>query len=271
MSSSEPPELTAFAALSVDIAGMTADPRRTSHWLVPVGATQRITELADRWARLPDAELILRQNIYRVVAKVPDTGPILTRALLESGMAGIQFVVDEPRTATHVSFAPGGEAIFQLVQPSADRRERISRLRDAMTALPEHLDHAFVRPCLRGALSVTKIDAVLPLPGLREHDTRYNKHLLSNYLPDAHGLQVVSAAHLENMHVANWHVADLGSGRYLVEAPDLAPWYASTLPNPDVLAQARTDFADALITKDVIALNPPPWVVPGGLPNRGAH
>ena len=69
-------------------------------------------------------------------------------------------------------------------------------------------------------------------------------------------------AHLECAHdLSDWEITDLGSGRHLVQARDLAPWYADTLPADDeVLAQARADFAGALLTEAVIAANPPPWL-----------
>ena len=112
----------------------------------------------------------------------------------------------------------------------------------------------------RGALSITSVDAVLPLPGIRESGVRYNKHLLDRYVPDAHGVQVLRSAHLERAHdLSGWDITDLGHGRHLVQAHDLAPWYAQTLPDPDVLAHARADFAGAILTQEIIEANRPPW------------
>jgi hypothetical protein len=84
--------------------------------------------------------------------------------------------------------------------------------------------------------------------------------LLVRYLPDAHGVQVVRTAHLDNAHdLSGWQITDLGHGRHLVRAQDLAPWYADVLPHSETLARARADFEDALLTKHVIADNPSPW------------
>ncbi|MCA1647651.1 MAG: hypothetical protein LC797_20045 [Chloroflexi bacterium] len=257
---SEGPEPAAFLSWTIDLAAMTADPYRTSHWHVPADVTGRLTHLLDRWARLPDAELILRQNIYRVSVNLDDAGPLMAQAVSVTGMAGVDFYVDNQPLATHVSLAPGGEGIAQIIGGTMEWSAKIDRLRQVLAALPAHTTQGFIRPTGRDALDISDIGSIVPLPGIRERHVRYNKHLLDRYLPDAHGIQIVRTAHLERARdLSSWKTTELGDDRYLVEAPELAPWYAHTVPDPDVLAQARADFAGALLTEEIIAANPPPW------------
>ena len=92
MASTLPPVPTTFIAWSVDIPAMTADPERRAHWHVPPSATDRIAQLADQWARLPGAELILRQNIHRVAVRLDNASVPLARSVTETGMSsGIRF------------------------------------------------------------------------------------------------------------------------------------------------------------------------------------
>ena len=90
-----------------------------------------------------------------------------------------------------------------------------------------------------------------------------NHHLLDRYVPDVHGVQVLTEAHLERANdLQDWRITDLGSGRHLVEAPDLARWYEHLVPEPDTLAKGRQDFGDMILTAETIAENPPPWLTP---------
>lgn len=93
-----------------------------------------------------------------------------------------------------------------------------------------------------------------------------NAHLLPEYVPDAHGFQILTDAHLSHARdLSAWTITPLGHGRHLVEAPDLEPWLRPlkamkeginldpTLIVPDdkeVLAQARHDFGDMILTRN---------------------
>lgn len=74
-------------------------------------------------------------------------------------------------------------------------------------------------------------------------------------MPDAHGVSILTDAHLDRAHdLSAWTIHRLGGGRHLLTATDLAPWYAHTTVDPDVLAQARRDFGRMIITaQDVTA------------------
>ena len=99
------------------------------------------------------------------------------------------------------------------------------------------------------------------LPAIEYGDVVFRgRHLLTEYVPDAHGMQVLRVEHLAHARdLSGWDVTDLGHGRHLVEAHDLAAWYATPVPDPDVLERARHDFGGMILTRDVIAANPAPW------------
>jgi hypothetical protein len=63
---------------------------------------------------------------------------------------------------------------------------------------------------------------------------------------DAHGIQILTGAHLAKAHdLSVWTISEVAPDRYLVEAADLAAWYAQPHPAPATLTQARADFGDA--------------------------
>ncbi|HST48547.1 hypothetical protein [Jatrophihabitans sp.] len=260
LSGAQPPVPTAFLAWSVDRAAEAADPYRSSHWHVPAEATYRIAALADRWARLPGAELRLRYNVYRAAVNLDDASGPLARSLFETGMAGLEFVDDAGQQATNVAFDVGGTSLFQDIGGTGGWQAQVDRLRAALTALPAEVDLGFIRMGIRASVGIDSMATVQPLPGIEEYHVRYNTHLLDRYLPDAHGIQVLRTAHLDRARdLSGWEVTELGEGRFLVQAADLTPWYGAAQPDPDVLARARADFASALLTEEVISANPPPW------------
>jgi len=245
---------TGYVAYALDPTAADDPVRKKVGWLVSPAATERIAELLDRWARRPGAELLLRQNLYLLSVQLPDAAAQLVNAVTETGMAGLDFVVDKDRYALHTALSFGGDGVFQVVSSPDDWQRQVELLTAAITALPADTEQAYLRVGYPNRISHDQIDALQPLPGIDEADVRYHKDLLDRYLPDAHGVQVVRTAHLTNAHdLSGWQVTDLGHGRHLVRAADLAPWYGQPLPHPDVLARARADFAGALLTRQLIA------------------
>lgn len=262
MASGMPPVPTGHVAWTLDLSTPMRDAFTDGGaWVVSPDATARIADLCDRWARRPDAEMVLSQNGYLIAVRLADASVPLARSVTESGLAGLDFRIRSRQVVLHTALAHGGEGVFQVIDDALDWRERTGLLVEALTALPADTNHAYIRPAIRNRISHNSIHVPLPLPpDIEESDVRYNKHLLDRYLPDAHGMQVVRTAHLDRAHdLSDWQITDLGSGRHLVEAHDLDPWFASTLPDPDTLAAARADFAGAILTKTVIADNPAPW------------
>ena len=254
-------EPTAFVAWSFDLAAMTANPYRESSWDVPPEATTRICDLLADWVLTGGPEIILRRSTFKfAVADGSTASGILAGAIESDAMAGAICYHDSEPRGRAIAMIAGGETLLQVVRGPESWHKRTSLLREAMTALPGLLDQAFVRPALRTAVGWNSLDNALALSGITEADVRYNKHLLDRWVPDAHGIQVLRDAHLTKASdLTDWNVTDLGHGRHLVEATDLAPWYQEPFPDPDTLTKARQDFGPMLLTKAVIAEHPPPW------------
>lgn len=70
---------------------------------------------------------------------------------------------------------------------------------------------------------------------------------------DAYGIQLLTARQLDAAaDLSCWDVRELGDGMYLVEARDLAAWFAVDEPDPDVVTQARSDFGPLIVTTEEI-------------------
>jgi hypothetical protein len=253
-----PPVPTGYVAYCLDPTAQDDPVRQEVGWLVDAATTERIAALLDRWARRPGAELILRRDVYSLAVPLPDATSQLVRGVTETGRVGLDFVLDKEEHLLHAALAYGGDGVFQVVGGPGGWRQQLELLTEAITALPADTEQAYVRISHRDRSSHNQLHTVQPLAGIGEADLRYNKHLLDRYLPDAHGVQVVRTAHLDNAHdLSDWQISDLGHGRHLVRAADLAPWHGQPLPDPDVLARARADFAGALLTRQLIADHPP--------------
>lgn len=225
------------------------------HWEVGAAQTRAVLERTVDWARTGPGKVTLSQGSFDTVVGDLDLVAALTRALRGAGYGGLDVVDGRTQRARRAVLGPWAEAAYQAIGMPGD--EMVDELRDLAIKLPPPLDYAFIRNGRAGLLGLTEINGVQPLPGIREPDVRYNPHLRDRYLPDAHGIQIVTDAHLHAAHdLSAWTITDLGEGRHLVEAPDLAPWYGAPLPDPDVLARARADWAGALLTLDVIEAHP---------------
>jgi hypothetical protein len=82
---------------------------------------------------------------------------------------------------------------------------------------------------------------------------------------DAHGAQLLTRQHLDQARdLSAWLLTEVAPDRFLVQAADLAPWWDTYAPDPDVVARARRDFGDMIITLADIEADPHGW-----LPGRG--
>ena len=176
------------------------------------------------------------------------------------GQAGLWCIDDTSLIGRHVGLLPGAQTVLQTVGDTPTWEQRIDTLRDAIAERPDLLDHAFIRTAYQRTGGWRSIAMATPIPHADESLFRYNQHLTTTHVIDAHGIQVLTDAHLARLQNPDrWNIEDLGHGKHLVTAPDLAAWYADTTPNAATLEQARDDFADLLLTDDAVSTHPPPW------------
>ena len=99
-----------------------------------------------------------------------------------------------------------------------------------------------------------------PLPYVNEYQIRYNRHLNAQYIADAHGLQLLTDAHLAQANdLSDWIIEPLGGGKHSCRPKTWSPGTPTSTPTRTTLAKARADFGGMLLTPEIIADNPPPW------------
>jgi hypothetical protein len=248
----------AFIAWTRNLDDFDADESRDSHWHVPAQRTEAICEMVAGWAEPGGDTAQAAGSVFRFA--VPDW-TILPRFLIMSltvnHSASLLRHTSLHQRARTVALSPSGNTGLQILDGATDWQSRLNELRHGMTQLLAFTDLAFIRPAAAFAISWTDLHG---LRGIQEADVRDNMHLIDRYVPDAHGIQVLTANHLANARdLSQWRVTELDHDRYLVEAADLAPWYATEQPDPATVESARNDFGPMILTKDVITANPPRW------------
>ena len=255
-----PMQLTAFVSYRTnDLSGLEGRERET-RWHVPAAVTKELVDAATVWGRFDGADVYLGRGYGEIRTKNPDVGRPLAQAVIKWGHAGVTYLRSEPPRVATLNLNRQGQACYTVLDDTVPWQDRLEQVTAAMVALPEDTDLAFVQYTSAYAVSWMELQVVRPaLPYVEEPDIRYNRHLNSRYIPDAHGLQLLTDAHLEHASdLSDWVIEPLGGGRHLVQAKDLQPWYANIDPDPQTLAKARADFGKMILTKQTIADNPFP-------------
>lgn len=254
-----PMQLTAFVSYRTnDLTGLEARERET-RWHVPAAVTKELVDAATVWGRFEGADVYLGRGQGQIRIKNPDVGRPLADAVSKWGVAGVTYLRSEPRRVATLNLDRQGEACYTVLDDTLPWQDRLAQVTAAMVALPEYTDLAFVRYS-SAYPSWMDLGVVRPvLPHVKEPDVRYNRHLNSLFTPDAHGLQLLTDAHLEHASdLSDWVIEPLGAGRHLVQAKDLRAWYATGDPDPDTLAKARANFGNMILTPETIKNNPHP-------------
>lgn len=257
----EPAEPAAFITWSYGASTSMTDPTRTG-WRLDPATTRTVAELATRFAAPGGDRILLRQGIFEfLVEDNGDLPALLTTALLADGIqAGLIRTDDRAHTARFASFMTAAQTVLQIIDDTRHWTARVDELTEAITAHPDLIDHAVIRRAYRTVSSWNTIDAFQRLPGSHRSVFSWSQHLTTTHVIDANGIQVLTDAHLAGLrNLTNWHVRDLGHGRHLVTAKDLAAWYGGIAADPDTVERARTDFAGILLSEHAIEQHPPPW------------
>ncbi|QCB97336.1 hypothetical protein E5206_10700 [Arthrobacter sp. PAMC25564] len=256
-----PRQLTAFVSYqTLDLTLLDADEQERG-WHVPSALTSKIADTATAWGRFNGADVYLLRNIYQTRTKNPDVGPTLADGAARFGQARVAYLRSEPRRLAWASLSTLGRTCYGVMDDTASWQDRLAQVLRAMVAFPGDTDLAFVQYSNALTLGWSELAAGRPeLPYVKEWQIRYNRHLDAQYIADAHGIQLLTDAHLAHANdLSDWIIEPLGAGKHLVQAKDLEPWYATIDPDPDTLAKARADFGGMVLTPEIIAANPPPW------------
>ncbi|MEU8234467.1 hypothetical protein AB0C12_33175 [Actinoplanes sp. NPDC048967] len=221
-------------------------------WAVDTGTTTALCRYLATWAALPGAAVQLTMGRSRVEFSGGGIAEHLVWAAEHDHAAGIAYRA--PGVVRRADLGVWGEATCQVGDDNPNWRERVEHLRAPLLQFADRLDTAFVRTGRYEVISWMDLGGAVPaLPHVTEAKVHRNRRLWDRYVPDAHGIQVVTDAHLSRLGpLPGWDVRPLAGGRHLVQARDLEPWFASGEPDPAVVAAARADFADVLLTPEVI-------------------
>lgn len=232
-------------------------PQRSPHWAAPAMDHQAVAVMyATRSS--PDRDFIRRLSAGHGVDVLPnhalssDGGfsvyvPYTPDLLAAIGDLGSTKLVawKEPAESASVYCSPLGAYGWTHLGTRADQ---VDRARSALIDLAPDLDHAFAE--VRTGLSAGWSHAPhLPATGLQSSGYLQRRAIRPHRVFDAHGLQILTAHHLERAtSLTDWRTTQIGD-RYLVEARDLDAWYAEDDHDAEVLARARDDFGDMIITQ----------------------
>lgn len=251
-------------AVAYTTGDLTLVPRndRDPIWFVDPDATESIVSAARDWVVTPGSRKYLTRDggYWGLEIEGMDWKQAVVEAIDRYTNAIVICRRSKPTRMRKVELWPHGLVSYSDHDPSLSLANKIELARQPLGFAVEHIDLAFVgteNPANESWRPDPREDT---WPHIREPDLRYNRPLLTSMVPDAHGIQVLTAAHLERAHdLSDWSVRHLGSDRYLVEAPDLNPWFSQPLPDPVVREKARADFGEMIMTVPLIEARSP-WI-----------
>ncbi|HST80615.1 MAG TPA: hypothetical protein VLL08_02615 [Kineosporiaceae bacterium] len=222
-------------------------------WTVDAGTTTALCRYLVGWAALPGATVQLTMGRSRSEFSGDDVAEHLVWAAEHNHTAGVAYTA--PAAARLADLGAWGQVTCQVRDDGPDWRARVEHLRELLLEFANQLDVAFLRTGRYPVTSWTGLAGAVPaLPHVSEAKVNRYRRLWDQYVPDAHGIQILTAAHLSRLGpLPDWEVRPLTGGGHLVQARDLEPWFAAAEPDPEVVAAARADFAGALLTPEVIS------------------
>jgi hypothetical protein len=258
------PRMTAFLAYRHNEAdaGRVGGHWRRRGWGVDPDTTEVLCRDVIEWGAFPGGRTYLSQGRSEIRLDDPDVQELLIWTAHQAGRCGVTYARESPLRVHSAQLSSRGQVTVQIEDEELGWRTRLDNLTRMLTRQPDKVDLAFIRLCPYWALSWIALgNGNLPLACVDEADVRNNRHLWDRYVPDAHGVQLLTEEHLAKVgSLDDWDVRllsrDLGPDRYLVRAKDLGAWYSGARPDAEVLTSARMDFAGLLLTHKVIENNP---------------
>jgi len=251
------PQLTAYVAYTTgDLAAINRNDRDPL-WYVDNKTTLHLTEQGHEWAYTRGCRQYFdRDGETCQPVGYDGVGLAVAQGLDPYVSVELECVHSNPFRSRKVGWWPHGNVAYQVTDPTQSWDQRLDTVRGALSWLPRRTDVGMIR---HGVSGVTNwMNPHTPWPHIREPDVRYNRPLLASYVPDVSGIQLLTDDHLgKATSLTDWTITALGGGRHLVESRNLAAWYSDPDPDPDLLAQARADFGDMILTEAVIAANSP--------------
>jgi hypothetical protein len=261
------PRLTCYLALAVeDPSGYFAP--GPGRWLAEQDLTADLCRFAVEWTAMPGAATYLSEATSQVLIDDPRPAQALMTGAVRSAQASVTTLLTKPYRTRSASFYFNARVSFQAGADFSGTatpawRDQARAVIEPLLYLPERMDYGMIRA--DGGLGSSFTASGRAEPYVDESLCALNRHMWSRYVPDAQGMQLLTRQHLDRAHdLSSWSVTEVAQDRFLVQAADLAPWWDSYTPDLAVLAQARSDFGDMIMTLADIEADPHGW-----LPGRG--
>ena len=190
--------------------------------------------------------------------------------VLRSAMAGVESVLSKPYRTRSVEFRSNGRVAFQSGADSGGAarlawRDHAELVTAPLLRMAGSLDYGLIRPGIGYGWGAGTQSG----PPVMDELYDLNRHMWGRKVLDAHGAQLLTRQHLDQARdLSGWLVTEVATDRFLVEAADRAPWWDTYAPDPDVVASARRDFGDMIITLADIEADPHGWLPGRGRPNE---
>lgn len=212
------------------------------------------SERAVRWAAEAGGDAYLSSAGMNQVDATGEVAAHLAAMLEASSSGALLYADSEGATrAAFVQIGANGQATYQSYESQGTLAARINRARAAILAEAEAAQFAFLAATPHQAYSWDARGKALPplRPEVSGAALRVNAELWNRYVPDVHGIQLLTDEHMSRVaDLSQWSVTEVTSGRYLVEAPDVAEWFRSGGPAQSTVDRARADFGAALAPVD---------------------
>ena len=140
----------------------------------------------------------------------------MAAAAAKFGQAGVTYLRSEPRRLAWASLGTLGRACYGVMDDTASWKNRLAQVTRATVAFPGDTDLAFAQYTNPLTSTWSELAVVRPpLPYVNEYQIRYNRHLDAQYIADAHGLQLLTDAHLAQANdLSDWIIEPLGGGKH---------------------------------------------------------
>lgn len=229
-------------------------------WGVPEGTTRSLFTSASGWV-MPDGQAGEVLGMVPMPATV-DSAPDLLTEVIDQGRQLTGVTGRDPETRAlyrQVVVEKWGQTGWSDADPAHGPAERAEALLAVLEGLAADLDLAILHPI---------VPSLYAWPLVTKSYWRQNRHLWSQYVPDAYGAQILTRDHLTKAQdLSGWQVERVGPDRFLVRARDLEPWVAAPdapfmshqrFPDPDLRTRARADFGAMILTREKARTVPGP-------------
>ena len=285
------PAMSLVASVEIDheLASSYQDPHTASFvraWWVDPDRTARVLTPLIEWCLAGPGEVAAMIGMSSMPIARPSVLPTVLHALRTPlSQTSVHLIVLDQDTGAmrQLSTSINGEVVVQHREPGAAWTDLHRPMVELSATIATDLANAFIRVAPSNAHRLYQAFEY-PSPQIRLGSNLYAlAHLQAEYLIDVHGYQVVTTQHLHRcgqLDPARWSVDTIAADRHTITHHDLAAWldvdhtpystsdYANARPAtpPDpVLAQAREDFRDVLLTPEVWSANPSPALSTEGM------